>query len=240
VNVVEIKNVSLGYPLLDVSTDTAPSGGGKVGGRIVRTGKKLKEVLALDNVNLTIQQGERIALIGHNGAGKSTLLRVIAGIYSPTVGSVRVCGKVACLLNPGAGMKQFASGYENIMLRGVLQGMSEREVKNRIQEIEEFTELGDFLRLPVCQYSQGMRLRLAFAVATMDRPDIVLIDEWVNAGDSGFRQKAIDRLNQFIGVNATLILASHNTAVVESMCNKKIRFANGRIDAVMPCNRNGV
>ena len=232
--------MSLAYQLLDVAAAEGHSDrSGKIGGRIIWGRKQPMEVLALDDINLTIRRGERVALIGHNGAGKSTMLRVIAGIYPPTVGSVRVRGKVATLLNPGAGMKQSASGYENIVLRGVLQGMSERDVKSKMGEIEEFTELGDFLRLPISQYSQGMRLRLAFAIATLDRPDVILIDEWVNAGDSSFRQKALDRLNQFIGDETTLVLASHNTAVVESMCNKKIRFVNGRIDAVMPCNVNG-
>ena len=207
-----------------------------VGGSIRESnGKHGKaSILALDQVTLKVARGERLALTGHNGAGKSTLLRVIAGIYSPTSGAVICRGSVAALLNPAAGMQKYATGYENIWIRGTLQGMSKDEIENSIADIENFTELGEYLNLPIEKYSSGMRLRLAFAIATAQRPEIVLIDEWINAGDQRFRAKARERLQGFIGTSGALVLATHSEKVIRTFCQKIVRVDHGRVQWVKP------
>lgn len=201
-----------------------------VGGDIEKKNSRIY-VNALQNINLTVKQGDRIAITGHNGAGKSTLLRVVAGIYPPTSGTVYKEGSVAALLNPTAGMQLHATGYENIWVRGILQGMSNDQIEAAIPDIEEFTELGRYLGLPLARYSRGMRLRLAFAVATCQQPDIVLIDEWVNAGDKQFRDKARERLSSFVGSSGALLLATHSEKVIQTFCKTIIRMEHGRIGA---------
>jgi lipopolysaccharide transport system ATP-binding protein len=190
-------------------------------------------VTALTNVSLRLDAGDRLGLVGHNGAGKTTLLRTIAGAYAPDTGVVEVEGKVATLLDLMTGMDPFATGIANIRLRGLVLGMSSKEIKDRTEEIADFTELGPFLGMPVKTYSAGMVARLAFGITTAIDADILLMDEWLGVGDASFRDKAQQRL---LGVvqNATIfILASHDFGMLRQMCNKFIGLAGGQATEMM-------
>jgi len=223
---IDVKNISLNFPLhakniVDTQTE--------VGGNIIEDKRGKQWVAALRNVSLSIRPGERIGVTGHNGAGKSTLLQVLAGTQTPQLGQVEVRGRVSRLLSPSAGMQPYATGLENIKMRGMLQGMNASEIEAAIPNIDEFTELGPFLNVPIAQYSGGMRLRLSFAIATAMKPDILLIDEWMGAGDRNFQDKANTRFEAFSDNASILVLASHNSGLIEKFCNRTIRMEKGRI-----------
>jgi ABC-2 type transport system ATP-binding protein/lipopolysaccharide transport system ATP-binding protein len=186
-------------------------------------------VQALDDVTLNLSHGDRLGLVGHNGAGKTTLLRVLAGIYEPGTGQVQVQGRVAPLFDISLGMDPEASGFDNIFLRGLFLGMTRREVKDRIDEIAAFTELGNFLDLPIRTYSAGMRMRLAFAVSTSIEPDILLLDEGIGAGDASFLAKAQARLEGFTNKAGIIVLASHSGVLLRRMCRTAVIMDRGRI-----------
>lgn len=187
-------------------------------------------VKALDQVSLTLKDGDRLGLVGHNGAGKSTLLRVLANIYEPSRGTYTYQGKVSPLLDVMLGMNQESTGYENIFLRGTLLGLTQQEIKARVEDIADFTELGDYLYMPMRTYSSGMLMRLAFAVATSIQPDILLLDEAIGVGDKRFIKKANARLRQFIRKSNILILASHSEDIIRSFCNKALILNKGKIE----------
>ncbi|MEM7466134.1 MAG: ABC transporter ATP-binding protein [Pseudomonadota bacterium] len=186
-------------------------------------------VRALDGVSFDICDDARVGLVGFNGAGKSTLLRTIGGIYKPTSGSVELEGSVSSLTDISLGIDSEATGYENIVLRGLMMGLSRREATDLIPEIEEFTELGDYLNMPVSTYSSGMMVRLAFAVSTAIKPEILLMDEWIGAGDERFRQKAEDRLVRTVDRARALLLASHSEQLIRNVCSKAILIDQGQI-----------
>lgn len=188
-------------------------------------------VRALDGVSLEIKDGERVALVGHNGSGKSTMLRVLAGIYKPSKGSVRIRGTVGALLDPAAGMDPDATGIENIYLRGRVLGLTDREIRTHLDDIVEFTELANFIALPMRTYSAGMFARLAFAVSTAISPDVLLIDEGIGAGDAHFMQKIQTRLQNMIDRSPILILASHDQGLVDRLCNRVVHFEHGRVSS---------
>jgi lipopolysaccharide transport system ATP-binding protein len=190
-------------------------------------------VRALHNINLRLTPGDRLGLVGHNGAGKTTLLRTIAGAYTPDEGVVLVEGKIASLLEPMLGMDSFVTGLENIRLRGLLMGMTNRQIKDRIEEIAEFTGLGPFLGMPLKTYSAGMIGRLAFAVSTAVDADVLLMDEWLGAGDANFRIQAQDRLMGLFANSKIVVLASHDTHLLRSLCNKFIGLRSGESTGVM-------
>lgn len=187
-------------------------------------------VKALDHISLTLNDGDRLGLVGHNGAGKSTLLRVLANIYEPSRGTYHYQGKISPLLDVMLGMNQESTGYENIFLRGSLLGLKHQEINDRVEDIAEFTELGDYLYMPMRTYSSGMLMRLAFAVATSIQPDILLLDEAIGAGDKRFIEKANKRLQQLIERSSILILASHSEAIIRGFCNKVLVLNKGRIE----------
>jgi ABC-2 type transport system ATP-binding protein len=186
-------------------------------------------VQALAGISLHIGHGERIGLIGHNGAGKTTLLRVLAGVYEPTGGLIQVDGRVSTLLDASLGLNHEATGFENIMLRGLYMGLHPREIRELAPSIAEFTELGDFLHMPVRTYSAGMALRLGFAVATAAKPEILLMDEWLTAGDAQFLEKARQRVETFVSQSQILVLASHWLDIIEKWCTKVIWLDTGRV-----------
>ncbi|MFB6460413.1 ABC transporter ATP-binding protein [Bradyrhizobium tunisiense] len=188
-------------------------------------------ITALSGVNLDIRAGDRLAIIGANGAGKTTLLRVLAGIYHPTAGSIDVLGRRLSLFDLSAGFDEEATGYENIMRRGLVIGARRAEIDARRAEIAEFTELGDRLDLPLRTYSSGMMLRLIFAVATAVEGEIVLLDEWIGVGDQQFRKKARQRLDEIVARAGILVLASHDVDMIKSTCNRAILLEQGRITA---------
>jgi len=200
------------------------------GGRISTDSGRMV-VQALRNITMSLSHGDRLGLIGHNGAGKTTLLRVMAGVYEPLQGVLRVQGRVIPLFDVGFGIDPEATGYENIYLRGALLGMKRRELDAARDEIAEFTELGDYLHVPVRTYSSGMTLRLAFGISTCVSPDILLLDEFLAVGDAHFLQKAEQRMNEMIRRAGILVLASHSADLIARLCNKAVWIDSGRARA---------
>src|SRR6266568_3717580 len=175
---------------------------------------------AVKRVSFRISKGEVVGLIGRNGSGKSTILKITAGVYTPTSGSVRVHGTIAPLIELGAGFHHELTGRENILLNGLLLGLSKRDVMKRESQIIEFAELGEFIDVPVKQYSSGMYMRLAFAIATEVNPDILLIDEILAVGDGEFRRKCFERIEQFRTLGKTILFVSHDLASVRQFCDR--------------------
>ena len=235
-NSIELRNVSVDIPIFNASNRSLKNNilSMATGGQIqARDGAKLA-IRAIENLSLKLEQGSRLALIGHNGAGKSTLLRVMAGIYEPTQGSVRVQGNVAPLFDIGFGMDADATGWDNIILRGLLLGLSLKEVRARQEEIGRVSELGEFLDMPLRTYSAGMSTRLAFAVSTSIKADILLIDEGIGAGDAAFVQKAKQRLGNFIQDAGILVLASHADEILREWCDIGLWMEHGRVKGYGP------
>jgi ABC-type polysaccharide/polyol phosphate transport system ATPase subunit len=206
------------------------------GGLIVHKGRSDSRVTvrALDRLNLSIEHGDRLGLVGHNGAGKSTLLRVLAGVYAPTSGSIMVDGRVSPLFSASPGIDYDATGYENLITCGMFLGMSRKEIESKVKDIEDFCELGEYLALPMRTYSTGMVTRFAFALATTIDPGILLLDEGIAAGDARFAERASKRIEALIGRSDILVLASHSDAMIRSMCNKAILLTQGRMVTVGP------
>ncbi len=234
---VKLTNVGLDYPVFGASKVKSDAGssdqpGPTTGmGNLVLAGRKPKYVRALQDINIDLEPGDRLAIVGRNGSGKTTLLRVIAGIYEPTSGIVDVQGRISTLFAMGMGMRPQSSGYRNIVLQAMIAGLSKKEAVSIIEDVKQFTELGDFLNLPVNSYSQGMAMRLKFAVATAISPDILIMDEWVGAGDSEFQKKATKRMNSVFSGSGIAILASHNNRLLKETCNKAIWLESGRLKA---------
>ena len=201
------------------------------GGRVGRDAGNRLTVRALDDVSIALEHGDRVGVVGHNGAGKTTLLRVLAGVYEPVRGHVWRRGRTASLLNVSLGIDDDATGYENIMTRGLLLGLSPKEVEERTAEIAEFTELGDYLAMPAHTYSSGMRFRLGFAVCTSFEPEILLMDEWLSVGDRHFVEKAQNRLEEFVERAGILVLASQNGALLKRVCTKGVHLDAGKVKA---------
>jgi len=198
------------------------------GGRIEGEGR-LRYVKALEDVSFEISSGDRLGLVGTNGAGKTTLLKVLYGIYEPTGGRVVVDGRVDALFNINLGFRGEATGRRNIVLRGLINGWSEEEIETRMEDIIEFSELGDFIDLPLKSYSTGMAARLAFAVATALEPEILLMDEWIGAGDPAFQEKAGKRMAEFADKAGIIVLASHNPALIKRTCTKVLELRQGQV-----------
>lgn len=201
-------------------------------GNIAKDARDRLNVLALSDINLDVEEGDRLAVLGRNGAGKSTLLKVLAGIYEPTRGRLYASGRVSALLTASVGLNPDATGRENIVLRGMYMDIHPRDMRRRIDAIAEFTELGYHLDLPVRTYSTGMVIRLCFAIATSVRPEILLMDEWLAAGDAGFLNKARRRMEEFVGGSSILVLASHSLPILQEWCNRAILLEQGRIIAI--------
>jgi ABC-type polysaccharide/polyol phosphate transport system ATPase subunit len=191
---------------------------------------------ALKRISFVIREGETVAIIGRNGSGKSTILKIIAGVYRPTGGDVRVSGQVGALIELGAGFHPDLTGRENIILNGLLLGLSRHEIQSRERQILDFAELGDFIDSPVKQYSSGMFMRLGFAVATEIDPDILLIDEILAVGDESFQHKCAARIDDFRRRGKTIILVSHNLAAVRQLCHRALLIDAGVLLADGPAD----
>ncbi len=204
----------------------------RVGGLINRDGQASNgriSVRSLDDVSLDLYDGDRLGLVGHNGAGKSTLLRVLAGVYEPVSGSIRINGKVSSLLNTSPGLDTEDTGYENIMSCGLHLGMTKEEILRKTPAIENFAELGEYLSLPVRTYSAGMMVRLGFALATSIDPEILILDEGIGAGDARFAEAAQHRINSLLERSRILILATHSPDLIRKNCNKALLLHGGRV-----------
>ena len=196
-----------------------------------------KMFTALNDVSFTVQRGERIALFGPNGCGKTTLLSVIGGVYQSYLGEVKVRGRVSMMLALGAGMHPELSGRENIMLNGVLQGKNAREMRELMDDIVSFADIGEFIDAPLYQYSSGMKARLGFGIITAIEPEILLVDEVLAVGDADFKKKCETRIDRLLSNGCTLFLVSHNTNDIRRYCRRVIRLNHGRIIADGPVEK---
>ncbi|MET4694104.1 ABC transporter ATP-binding protein [Endozoicomonas lisbonensis] len=199
------------------------------GGKIAQDAGKHPVITALDGLNFAFNEGDRIGLVGHNGSGKTTLLRVLSGVYAPTYGELLIKGKTASLLDVSMGLDPDATGFENIYLRGILDGLHPRAIRDKVDDIADFSELGEYLNLPVRTYSSGMLLRLAFAISTSVDADILIMDEWLSVGDEDFSAKAAERMGSLVNKASILVLASHSPDLITRICNRQMRLEHGKV-----------
>lgn len=228
---IHFDNVAVDFPIYNASGRSlkkrliSVATGGQLGsdpmGRVV--------VRALEDLSFTLRDGDRVGLLGHNGAGKSTLLRLLSGVYVPSQGSARIDGEIGSLIDISLGIDPEATGRENIYLRGALLGMNKVELAERMEEIIAFSELGDFIDMPLRTYSTGMHLRLAFAVSTTVRPQILLMDEWLAVGDENFKHKAEERMRTLVQSTNILVIASHSRDLILETCNRVLWLEHGKI-----------
>lgn len=228
---IQLKNVSVEFPIYNSSSRSLKNRVLSVatGGKIERRSDRLVIVRGLDDVSMAFGDGDRIGLIGHNGSGKTTLLRVLSGIYTPTRGGAVINGECVSLININLGIDPDATGRENIRLRSAMMGMHPAEIAEKIDEISEFSGLGDFLDVPFRTYSSGMQLRLAFATSTAVRPEILIMDEWLSTGDEDFKERANKRMTDLVDSTKILVLASHSRELLEKNCNRVIWLEHGRV-----------
>lgn len=228
---IEFNNVSVDFPIYNASGRSlkkrlmSVATGGQLGqdpqGRVI--------VRALEGLTFSFSDGDRVGLLGHNGAGKSTLLRLLSGVYEPSGGTARIEGVLGSLLDISLGIDHEATGRENIFIRGALLGMSRERVASQLEEIIEFSELGDFVDMPVRTYSTGMHMRLAFAVSTVVRPEILLMDEWLSVGDESFKHKAEARMSDVVQSTHILVIASHSRELILHTCNRVVWLEHGKV-----------
>ncbi len=228
---IKLEKAGVTFPIFNSSSRSVTNSlvSAVTGGRLTADKTGHVSVQALSNIDLDLQSGDRLGIIGDNGSGKSTLLRVLAGIYEPTSGRIERSGTIASLVDIELGISPENTGKENIYLRGQLMGLSKKEIASSFEEIMEFSELGDFINLPVRTYSSGMLLRLAFSVATSTRAEILIMDEWLSIGDGSFAEKAEHRLTNLIDHAEILIIASHSKSLVERTAKNVLRLESGEI-----------
>lgn len=193
---------------------------------------KYNEFVALDHVSFTVNKGEVVGLIGHNGAGKSTILKVISGILKPTGGEVKTYGNVVPMLELGSGFDMELTGNENIFLNGAILGYSEEFLRAKYQEIIDFSELGQFINIPIRNYSSGMLARLAFSVATVVEPEILIVDEVLSVGDSSFQEKSRNRMLELMGGGTTVLFVSHSIPQIRDMCDRVVWLDHGKVKMI--------
>lgn len=223
--VIRVEHVTQRFRVIHERPDTLR----ELFARFFRGSTDYHDFEAIKNVSFDVHRGEMLGLIGRNGSGKSTLLKIISGIYQPSAGRVEVKGTIAPLLELGAGFHYELTGRENIMLNGLLMGYSKKEMAEREESIIRFADIGEFIDAPVKQYSSGMYIRLAFAVATEIDPDILVIDEILAVGDVTFQEKCFDRLRQFRDQNKTILFVSHSPAQVVQFCDRVILIDQGQV-----------
>jgi ABC-type polysaccharide/polyol phosphate transport system ATPase subunit len=231
---IRFRNVSISYPIFNAhSRSIRTLIFSRLGGRIASHNQTVV-VEAIKDLNLNLENGDRLALLGHNGAGKTTLLRALAGVYTPQKGEVDIEGRVSSYTDITLGMDMEATGWENIIFRCAFMGLSFKEARDLSPAIAEFSELGEFLDMPVRTYSSGMFVRLAFAISTSIDPDIVLMDEMIGAGDARFLKKARDRIESIIGKANIFVIASHDTSITHTFCKTALWLEKGSVKAIGP------
>ncbi|HBC2073183.1 TPA: ABC transporter ATP-binding protein [Vibrio cholerae] len=228
---IELSNVNLHYPVPghfshSLQTTISSKIGGVLGSSSAKD-KEMKYVHALRDINLKLEDSSRLGIIGHNGAGKTTLLRLLSQVYPPTSGKVTIEGKISALTDFTLGMDPNATGLKNIEFRLVFMGCTFKEAQQAVEEIVAFSELGEFINLPVRTYSTGMFLRLAFAISTHFTPDILILDEVIGAGDETFREKALSRLESLIKKSRMAVLSSHDLNAIKQYCDQAIVMEKG-------------
>jgi lipopolysaccharide transport system ATP-binding protein len=228
---IQFKEVSIAFPIFNAESRSLKN---KVlslstGGQLGLNAKGVAEIQALDHINFNFKNGERIGLIGHNGSGKSTLLRALSGVYAPQHGSIKIQGETTSLIDISLGINAEFTGRENILIRGSLLGLTRKQIEERTDEIIAFTELGEFIDMPLRTYSSGMQLRLAFAISTTITPEILLMDEWLAVGDENFKHKAEERMQKLADKSSILVIASHSKEQILKVCNRVLWLEHGNI-----------
>lgn len=223
--VLEVDNVSMKFNLSKEKTDNLK----EYFIKLIKKQLNYNEFWALKNVSLNLQKGDRLALLGPNGAGKSTLLKVVAGVFKPTEGKVTRHGKLVPLLELGAGFDKQYTGAENIYLYGAMLGLDKAYITSKYDEIVEFSELGEFIDVPVKNYSSGMRSRLGFSIATTVAPEILILDEVLSVGDVKFKKKSEKRILSMMADDVSVLFVSHSLKQVKRICNKAIVMDHGQI-----------
>ena len=223
---INVTNVTVDLPIYGAHNMNLK---GRVANFLARRETEVEIIRALNDISLSINDGDRVGIVGPNGSGKTTLLRVMAGILKPTQGNVEIQGTVVSMIDQGLGMDPQCTGLENIFRRGIFLNQSTQQMQDRLDEIVDFSGLGDRIRHPLYTYSSGMRARLAFSIATSVQPEILIIDEGIGAADEEFSERAAGRLDSFLQNAGILILASHSHQLLDSWCTKKIRIESGQL-----------
>lgn len=228
---IRLEQATLDYPIFNANGRSLTSRLLEVatGGLLDRDPKGRVQVHALKDISFELSEGDKLGIIGHNGSGKSTLLRLLSQVYAPSSGRVSVSGNVGSLIDLNLGINPEASGRENVFIRGALLGLSKAKILEKYEEIVEFSQLGDFIEMPVRTYSTGMHMRLAFSVSTIMRPEILLMDEWLSVGDENFREAAEKRLQSLLDGAKILVIASHSKDLLNSVCNKILWLEHGHV-----------
>ncbi|MHA7579441.1 ABC transporter ATP-binding protein [Paenibacillus vandeheii] len=231
-NAIEVDNVSMKYRLATEKVDSLKQ-------YFIKKAKNqlyYEDFFALSDVSFTVPKGEVFGVIGLNGAGKSTLLKVISGILKPTTGVAKVNGRIAPLIELGAGFDADLSGIENIYLNGLILGYSKKMIKSKIDQIVDFSELEKFIHTPLKNYSSGMKARLGFSIATVVKPDILIVDEALSVGDIHFRKKSERKIKEMMGGGTTFLFVSHSIGQVEELCDRVLWLENGNVRAIGDAN----
>ncbi|EKD55073.1 MAG: Teichoic acids export ATP-binding protein TagH (Teichoicacid-transporting ATPase) [uncultured bacterium] len=228
---IDLRSVCVEFPVYNVQARSFKKNFLRfaTGGKVSKDAHQHIIVSALNDITLSLRHGDRIGLIGHNGAGKSTLLRLLAKIYEPTRGNLRIEGHISPMLDLMQGIEIELTGYDNILIRGTLLGLSRAEINKQIDDIVELTGLGDYLAMPTRTYSSGMMVRLAFAITTSIQPDILLIDEIFGAGDADFMIKAKKKIASLLDQSSIVVMANHSDETIQEFCNKGLVLESGNI-----------
>ena len=226
--VIKVQDVSMHFNLMEEKVDSLK----EYFMKLIRGKLLYNDFIALQHVSFTVEKGEILGLIGLNGAGKSTLLKILAGVLAPTTGKVMVKGKIAPLIEVGAGFDPELTARENIFLNGAILGHSEAYMKEHFQEIIDFAELQQFVDVPVKNFSSGMYARLGFSIATMVQPDVLIVDEVLSVGDYRFQEKCEQRIRKMIEKGATIIMVSHDNDLIQKLCSKVVWLDHGKVKAI--------
>jgi ABC-type polysaccharide/polyol phosphate transport system ATPase subunit len=228
---IELRNVNVEFPVYNINARSLKKRFLRLatGGNVSSDANQHIVVRSLNDINVSISHGDRVGLIGHNGSGKSTLLRLLAHIYEPVAGQIKVDGFVSPMLNLMSGIEAEFTGYENIHMRGTILGLTKTEIKSQMSAIAELTGLGDYLNMPVRTYSSGMMVRLAFAISTSINPDILLIDEIFGAGDASFMEKARQKMVSLLNQSSIVVIATHSDELIKEFCNKALLLESGKV-----------
>jgi len=229
-NIISVSGVELSYPVYSIRAHSLRNtlANLAIGGKLLKDGQDVIHVKALDHVSFSLDEGDRLGIIGHNGAGKTTLLKVLAGVFEPDRGRVEVKGRISSMIDISRGLDGDLTGRENMIAMGRLRGYTTKQILAKADEIIEFSELGAYIDLPVKTYSAGMMARLVFAVATNWDPDVLLLDEWIGAGDAAFQDKAKARMSSILERSRVLVLATHAVSLVHAVCNKLLVLDGGK------------